>query len=67
MALSISLNLDRQIINNKEGMTYRGINCAKNASWGKGKSIYSIIFTTASDLINDLKFTISVINVTRIN
>lgn len=47
-------------------MTYRGTNCAKIASWGKGKSIYSIIFTTASDLMNDLKFTMSVINVTRI-
>lgn len=47
-------------------MTYSGTNWAKNASWGKGKSIYSIIFTTASDLMNDLKFTMSVINVTRI-
>lgn len=36
-------------------MTYSGTNCRNNASWGKGKSMYSIIFKTASDFICDLK------------
>lgn len=36
-------------------MTYSGTNRRKTASWGKGMSIYSIIFRTASDLIYDLK------------
>lgn len=38
--------------------THMGTNCKKNASWGKGKSIHSIIFNTASDLTYDLKFTV---------
>lgn len=36
-------------------MTYSGINCRKKASCGKGKSMYSIIFNTASDLMYDLQ------------
>lgn len=39
-------------------MTHRGTNCKKNASWGNGKSMYSMIFSKASDLIYDLKSTI---------
>jgi len=42
-------------------MTYRGTICRKNASWGKGKSMYSIIFNTASDLICDLKIHLKVL------
>lgn len=42
-----------QNYSNKEGTTYWGTNCRKNASWGKGRSMYSIILRTASDLIYD--------------
>lgn len=38
----------------RKGMTYKGTNCRKNANWGNGKSMYSMIFSTASDLIYDL-------------
>lgn len=31
--------------------TYNGTNWRKKARWGKGKSMYSIIFNTASDLM----------------
>lgn len=51
---------DRQNYELWKEMTYRGTNCKKNASWGKGKSMYSIIFKTASDLICDLKIHLKV-------
>lgn len=35
-------------------MTYKGTNCRKNVNWGNGKSMYSMILSTASDLIYDL-------------
>lgn len=40
---------------NRENATHRGTNLRTIASWGKGKSMYSIIFNTASDLMYDLE------------
>lgn len=45
---------------NRIGVTYKGTNCRKNASRGKGNSRYSMIFNTASDLIYELKSIIKI-------
>lgn len=39
----------------EKNATYRGTNWRKNVSWGKGKFMYSIIFSTASDFMYDLE------------